>query len=105
MHNIEEVVTNLLRPILRGEMKEFQWSENLEKYIFFKRFICNNSFYAKPCTSNPDVDKDKQTYCVNIHLLLQNLKEMWTHRIMRDYAGYSNCFSKEDKFRMHERGF
>lgn len=51
MHNIEEVIENLLWPILVGKSTKNYSSDRLQKYIFIKNFLCSNVIFYKPCTN------------------------------------------------------
>lgn len=61
LHNIDEVIENLLKPILLGEKIESVWSENLEKYILIKKFIYQNTIWYKPCENKTIIENGVET--------------------------------------------
>ena len=80
MKNIDRVIDDLLKPILMGEKIDTVWSEELEQYLFLKKFLCQNSIWYRPCSNYcpDDGSEPNRSYqkCVNVTQLLVNLKEM-----------------------------
>lgn len=69
MHNIEEVIENLLKPILIGKSTKNFSSDRLQQYIFIKNFLCRNVIFYKPCIKQiegePEPNRSYQD-CVNV---------------------------------------